>query len=431
MKRRFVLLVAASLLGGTLRPSDLAAARKPFRIVKVKPEKNRPYHEIIRLRIDPFVVPPDRDREVCQYVEIPSGRLSAVCPEGAEAASCAVLLVGYDVRMGGRGASHHFILWSYAGTAAGADRFPPDLRDSVGCFDFGPGDTIATRTVVGSQTRRFRVRLPEGLAQPVPVIRDETGRPRGLGLILNSHFMGAGKRTRGRAEVRLYVARPGTVRARTKVILHGVASGLIHVPPNQVSDPPVAAYWGVTLVPPPPLPGLEPPPTADACVVSLTSHTYKRGVLFTTRLVDGGEENELFRTLDYTDPVLRTFDPPLRMNGGKRIRYECTHDNGVTTAVRMGCEVEPGVPPGNTGLRTYLRNRSRPDNDPGKYDGSARPCAGDGDCAGFGTGRCVPANLVFGYTSDDEMCILGGAYYDAIAGAPPGRECDVSLLPPA
>jgi hypothetical protein len=27
-------------------------------------------------------------------------------------------------------------------------------------------------------------------------------------------------------------------------------------------------------------------------------------------------------------------------------------------------------------------------------------------------------------------CILPGTYYDAIPGAPAGRECDLSLLPP-
>ena len=42
----------------------------------------------------------------------------------------------------------------------------------------------------------------------------------------------------------------------------------------------------------------------------------------------------------------------------------------------------------------------------------------------------MPARLVFGFTSDDEMCILPGTYYDAVPGAPAGRECDLSLLPP-
>ena len=39
------------------------------------------------------------------------------------------------------------------------------------------------------------------------------------------------------------------------------------------------------------------------------------------------------------------------------------------------------------------------------------------------TGNCVQARIVFGFTSEDEMCILPGYYYDADMTAPPGAEC--------
>ena len=39
------------------------------------------------------------------------------------------------------------------------------------------------------------------------------------------------------------------------------------------------------------------------------------------------------------------------------------------------------------------------------------------------------ANLVFGFTSDDDMCIFPGTYYDVNDQAPPGADpCDLSLL---
>ena len=69
--------------------------------------------------------------------------------------------------------------------------------------------------------------------------------------------------------------------------------------------------------------------------------------------------------------------------------------------------------------------------------GTATPCSRPGPnpeaCppAGPFTGSCVEANLVFGYTADDDMCTLPGAYYDANPDAPPGRECDLALLSPA
>ena len=37
---------------------------------------------------------------------------------------------------------------------------------------------------------------------------------------------------------------------------------------------------------------------------------------------------------------------------------------------------------------------------------------------------CVPANLVFGPLSDDNMCILTATVYDPIPGAPPETACD-------
>jgi hypothetical protein len=110
------------------------------------------------------------------------------------------------------------------------------------------------------------------------------------------------------------------------------------------------------------------------------------------------------------------------MTRGMRFDYECTHDNGVTTPPKLGCELEPGVPPGTPLWRVFTTT--------GKLDGSPKSCTTDADCAGIGTGRCVPPRLVFGFTSNDDMCILPGMYYDAIPGAPAGRECDVSLLPP-
>jgi hypothetical protein len=62
------------------------------------------------------------------------------------------------------------------------------------------------------------------------------------------------------------------------------------------------------------------------------------------------------------------------------------------------------MPPGDSILEQFLTGEPI-------FDGAARVCRGDADCEGFGTGRCVPANLVFGYLAEDDMCILPGLYY--------------------
>jgi hypothetical protein len=103
------------------------------------------------------------------------------------------------------------------------------------------------------------------------------------------------------------------------------------------------------------------------------------------------------------------------------------HDNtggDATRPVKMGCEETAGVAPGKSIFELIVE---------GKFDlsgrstqtGAARRCASDADCAGFGTGKCVPANLVFGFTSDDDMCIMPGGYYDADANG----NCDIMSFP--
>jgi hypothetical protein len=79
--------------------------------------------------------------------------------------------------------------------------------------------------------------------------------------------------------------------------------------------------------------------------------------------------------------------------------------------VRLGCEETPGVPPGKSILDSFAGG-----GDP--YEGASKWCRTDADCAGFGTGRCVPANLVFGELADDDMCILPGLFYECPATGP-------------
>jgi hypothetical protein len=397
---------------------DVGAKPRPYRVVKAPPDK--PYGHIIKLTLGPFDVPATEDREVCQWVELPylEGLTSCVreTPDAPE--TCGLPIVGYKVRLGG-GTTHHFIIWAYEGSADGAVRFPPGIHDSKACLDFGPADSINTRQVAGVQTRQVRSLLPDGLGQQIRAITDASGAPTGIGLILNSHYLGDGKPARGIAHVQLFVARPGAIRAYAKLIFDVFASAFIDVAPGTVRT--TRGDWQVGgLAVPVAAAGI--PPQNDACVLLLTTHMHKRGVRFTTDLVDGATRKRLYEATDYRHPPVYTFAPVQLMKRGMRFHYECTHDNGVTMPVRLGCELEPGVTPG-TPLYEVFANT-------GRFDGSARSCTTDADCAGVGTGRCVPARLVFGFTGNDEMCILPGTYYDAIPGAPPGRECDLDLLPP-
>jgi hypothetical protein len=415
MKTRTILAALAFLVASGV---DVGARQRLYRVVKASPDK--PYSHIIKMKIGPFDVSPTADREVCQWVELPYLKELTSCirekPDAPE--TCGLPILGYKVRLGG-GTSHHFIVWAYEGSADGAAKFPPGIHDSKACLDFGPVDSINTRQVAGVQTRRVKVLLPDGLGQQVRAFTDASGTPKGIGIILNSHYVGDGKRAKGLAHVELFVARPGVIRAYGKLVFDVFASAFIDVPPGAIGK--ASGDWEVG-GPTVPLAAAGIPPQNDACVLLLTTHMHKRGVLFTTDLVDASGSKRLYDATDYAHPPVFTFAPVQLMKRGMRFHYECTHDNGVARPVKMGCELEPGVAPGAPVYKVFLDN--------GRIDGSARSCATDADCAGIGTGRCVPARLVFGFTGNDEMCILPGTYYDAIPGAPPGRECDLSLLPP-
>jgi len=366
----------------------------------------------IRLKFPRFAVPPNSDREVCTFVQVPMRH-----PYDMQ--DMLIANIGGNAHF----QTHHFLMYEYTGTDPGA--FPPrgQIVDSKGCLDFGPTDRNSRVLIGGSQSPVSHTQLPVGLAQHMEPKNHE------VGIILNSHWInGSDEVQYASVKIRMTAARRHTVKRYLQPIFEVVANSSLYVPPGQqkttgwswepgVQDP-GAAFGGVSV------------PKAAACVTSVTAHMHKRGKLFTVDFVQGrNTSTEIFRATDYADPGQRTFNPPLLVSPGEKLSYTCMHDNGVTDAVKMGCEETPGQPPGISAFAALFGGRG--------LTGAAKRCASDADCPATDpaypnrqfTGKCVPANLVFGFTSDDDMCILPGSYYDAIAGAAPGAECDLTPLP--
>lgn len=373
----------------------------------------------IALKMPRIEVPPRSDREVCTFVRLPRR-------EVLETGGSLIVNVGGSSSF----TSHHFLMWAYQG--ASVDAFPPKgvVQNGEACLDFGPIDRNQRMLIGGSQSPRSLVKLPRGLAQQLPLVTDGRGK-KVIGLILNTHWINGSDETQ-HATVKVKLLPPrGRVKRFVQPIFEVTANGFINVLPGQART----TSWAWR----PGAPSLGGPigggsvPEGPACVVQVSAHMHRRGKLFTVDFDDGATQRRLFEAQDYSDPgqlVLSGIGPnpaPLLVSPGQRLIYRCTHDNGLTTDVRMGCEEEPGVPPGLPIAQTIFQ---------GRLDGASKLCATDADCPATDpaypnrsfTGRCVPARLVFGFTSNDDMCILPGAYYDAIPDAPPGRECDLSLL---
>ena len=384
---------------------------------------------VVRLTVGPYRIEANRDREICQAVRIPN-------VPGMEVAA-------YEVRSltsrRGKVGTHHLVIYGYAGphaTGFPLRKNPRDVVDVPGCNGFGPDDFYRNRVQLagsGGEFRRGKWLLtagatPYGLATLLP---NPTDAPSEAILVVNSHYFNtSSKPGRGlvRIELRLKPFDGGRRVVRSVTPLD--ASYDIAVPPGEVRD--ATGTWQAD--------GAWDPngaeggyrPDRDVCIQLLTTHTHKRGTHVTIAYEEDGKEPvTLFdpRVYEYVHPgivalpfrgvlpagnLLPAYTPE---NGHPRLRYTCTHANGAAgREVKMGCEETPGVVPG-VRWRDALAA--------GLDFGSARPCGLDGvNCRGWGTGRCVESNLVFGPLSDDEMCIIPAFIYDPIPGAPPETACD-------
>lgn len=350
----------------------------------------------------------------------------------------------WEIRNRGRGLTAvHALVYVYRG-----ERLEEFARDagrvvlSRGCLDLGPVDRDRRQMIAAITTTQGRGFMPEGVAfRLAPVPGSPGGPPVGIGFLIDVNWANRGTRPRkASARVILHRMPRGTVRRLAVPFEDRTAELGLSVPPFAVSST-EASTVALNAARPDEAPVRDAwAPGTDACVVTLAPRMHKRARFFgvdhleatgAVRTPQSGTPNpfapartpHLYAALDYTDPGLRQFQPPLLVRAGEALHYVCWHDNGSTRIVRFGCEETDATPPGTAeGL-------------PG--GGPAKPCTMPGpapaecppiDAAFPGrsfTGDCVPANLVAGRTPDDEACAVTGTAFDAADGL-----CDVASLPP-
>jgi hypothetical protein len=370
------------------------------------------------VKVPTFEVPAERNREICVFVPLKRGMDVGeirIANRIADRGSSALF------------ATHHLIVYAYRGPLDSVQEGV--VKDDTACLNFGRGAPSDLSIVATSQGFNSRWITPPGTALRLQPDADPAGKPV-VGLVLNSHWInGDSKPRRARAKVTLVTRRAKAIKRELKPIFEVVANAFLNVPPGGVAK--VGWDWGPGRPDLGAILGGSGYPAGDGvCVTMLIGHTHKRGTLFTADLVDvDGTRTRLYDQTDYADPRARLFDEPLLVVKGQQIAYECTHDNA--TEPRLGCEEEPGVAPGSSAVEAI----GEAGDFAGATGGAAKLCSVEGpnpgECppsdAAFPrrtfTGNCVKANLVFGFTSEDDMCILPGYYYDADMTAPPGQEC--------
>lgn len=376
----------------------------------------------IVLQVPAYDVPPNSDREICTFIRLPVKK----------ALDLGGTIIDNEP-VSDHSTSHHFIIYAYTGADMEqlAAQFEGKIVDSKACLDFAPNDPSKLQFIGGAQTPFQHQRFPRGLAlqltpAPTTAAPAVAGGKKGngqsgqaIGLVFNSHWINSTNETQ-HVSVKVTLEPPKhKVKKRLVPIFEVLANGFLDVPPGQIRKTGGrwtpggldlgAGFGGVAI------------PKGAACVTMITGHMHRRGKLFTIDYITPAGTEQLYSNQFYSDPPQKTFPKPMLVQPGESLAYECTHDNGVNEDQKMGCEVEAGVTPGRSILQQFAAGAAGG----GPFAGAAKRCTTDADCAGFGTGRCVPANLVFGFTSDDDMCILPGYYYDAKTKARPGHECDL------
>src|ERR1051325_7093736 len=277
---------------------------------------------VLHLKFPRMDVPPHSDREACNFVRLPGNK-----PMDLRGTVIVNKGVNEDF------VSHHFLMWAYNGQHANEYPGKSQLQGGEACLDFGPTDRENRVLISGSPSVKQRQLLPEGLAQRIDPIDDGSGKgKKGIGIILNSHWINSSDKTRhASVKITVYPAR-GKVKRYVQPIFDIVANGEIKVRPGETRtssntlsnlamdlgipgalfkgwgpgafDASQLAGGGRTLAG-----GSYPNKDEPVCVVSLTAHMHKRGKIFDIQLAsETTQKEDVFLTRSYTDPGIKTFD---------------------------------------------------------------------------------------------------------------------------
>jgi hypothetical protein len=252
----------------------------------------------LQVRLTPFDIQAGTEREVCQLIELPNTKelelrdLTIATPAGSEYGS------------------HHFAMFLYSG---GADELlGREPFDSAGCA--GVGTSFVSPILAFVQRPRQRIRLPKGVGLRLA--------PRQR-LLLNSHYLnGSRDSLQVDVAVNLRAARKRSIRHHARSFQLGTAN--ISIPAGASGS--ASAAWVV------PFP---------MNVVWLSTHSHKHTTSVTVDVTrSGGSPERQIETRDYTEPVVRRYAKPLRLETGDRIAWTCNYANTTPNLVRFGVTAE-------------------------------------------------------------------------------------------
>ena len=254
----------------------------------------------VQLRVGPFAVAPDFEREL--FVYNPVGNAQDL------------YVNRFEFRM--RPNSHHFLLYTMQpGTPAaivpkaGQVR---DIRNADGSLNLLNMLPMGYHVFfAGTQTATYDFSFPAGVALRLPA---------GTSLDLNAHYVNRGTAPlTGEAYANLHTVPASQVQRVARTLNLG----------NQ--DITLAPRTRTTLT--------KVFPVSDSLmtVLMLTSHMHELGERFVIRIKGGARDGEVvYETTDWAHPEMKVLSPPLVLRRGEGLASEVTWNNTTAATVRFG-----------------------------------------------------------------------------------------------
>jgi len=272
--------------------------------------------------------------------------------------------------------------------ACGADGLcGSEVRHATACIGFGPDAgavNVAGGGIGGAQTaQQIDPPRSDGFYAEIPL--------RGI-LYWNSHaFNLTSQDHRMRAWQNYFFARQRSVPIRAIIDIDAIYT--------QAGQPPFTTkrYCSQHVM------------RQGSVLLSLSSHTHKRGRNFTVDTADGAR---IYESFEYHDPVNQAFEPPLRFDqidpALRTLTYCAEFNNGV--------QVD-----GSPDTRLVTRRSTMPDRTScvpvacaaGRVGAACRGAEDDASCdsaPGAGDGECDACAITPGATTENEMFVLTGTF---------------------
>jgi hypothetical protein len=253
-----------------------------------------------QLKIDPFTVSPNTEREVF---------VSRTTPNTA-----AVYVNKYVLR--GRPNSHHFVLYGFQNTAL----LPPvntlrDLYNADGSINVSTFIQMQNHIFLGGGTDvNTTYTFPAGVAFKVPA---------NTSLDLNAHYFNKQNTgLTGENFINLYTVQQASVVKEAKSI--NFANLNFSIPANTTKT--ITTNFTFSSV---------------ATVFMLTSHFHKLGQKFVIKIFGGARNGEIvYENNDWQHPLVLNYASPIQLNSGEGLTSIATYNNTTNKTVNFGLTSE-------------------------------------------------------------------------------------------